>query len=191
MRSSLVGLQDCANAFRRALDTGISSLAARLTPRLRSACNLFEGTSSLVQYELSEVGYAAACAGDHAFSTEFLPVLAAMLAPYQYTLTPSLSRSLLLKVATYMAKQLEPRIRRKRFNLLGALQWESDARSLAGFFVARAGGAARDRFARLQALAHLLSCESRAEAEEVFKDGGVAALTREDLAAVLKLRVDL
>jgi len=165
-------------------------LAARLTPRLRSACNLLEGSSSLVQYELSETAYATACAGEHPFTTEFLPVLAAMLAPFQYALTPSLSRSLLLKVATYMAKQLEPRIRRKRFNLLGALQWESDARSLTTFFVARAGASARDRFSRINTLASLLSCQTISEAEEMFKSGGGAALTKEDFSAILKLRVD-
>ena len=193
VKASLSGLSDCALAFRRALETGLSTLAARLTPRLRSACNLFEGASSLVQYELSEAAYAAACAGNHAFSTEFLPVLAAMLAPYQFALTPSLARSLLLKVATYTAKQLEPRLRRKRFNLLGALQLEADARLLVNFFVSRAGRGARERLARILAIARILACETAAEAGERFKDGSgeASVLSKEDLAAILKQRVDL
>jgi hydroxymethylglutaryl-CoA lyase len=37
--ASLGGLGDVAAAFRRALDTGVASLAARLTPRLRLAAS--------------------------------------------------------------------------------------------------------------------------------------------------------
>ena len=145
-----------------------------------------------MQYELSESAYSAASGGAHAFATEFLPVLAAMLAPYQYALTPSLARALLLKVATYLAKQLEPRIRRKRFNLLGALQFAADVRALVAFFSARAGRGARERLVRLLAMARVLACESAGEAEERRKDGGDASvLSSEELAATLRLRADL
>ncbi len=212
MRASLAGLRDIAASFRRALDTGASALAARLTPRLRSALNVFEGASALVQYELSEAAFAAAAGGAHAFATEFLPVLSAMLAPLQYALTPSLAAALLLKVATYVAKQLEPRIRRKKFNLLGALQFEADVRALAGFFAARAGRRARERFARLAAIAALLACETPQEAADALRAvagagaGGAAAaaaaggagalaagarLSADDAAAVLRQRTDL
>jgi hypothetical protein len=188
VRASISGLGDCAAAFHRALEAGLSALASRLTPRLRSALNLFEGASSLVQYQLSEAAYAAATAGASAFATEFLPVLAAILAPLQFGLTPSLAGALLLKVATYVAKQLEPRIRRKRFNLLGALQFEGDVRALVAFFAVRAGRRARPRFARLLALARVLACETQAEAvEEAVKGGG---LGKDELPAILRLRVD-
>ncbi len=185
-----------AVSFRRALDTGVSALAARLTPRLRSALNVFEGASALVQYELTDAAFAAASTGAAAFSLEFLPVLAAMLAPLQYALTPSLAAALLLKVATYVAKQLEPRVRRKKFNLLGALQFEADARVLAAFFVARAGARARERFARVAAIAALLACETPAEAAASARaaaDGKAAPgarLAPEDVAAVLRQRTD-
>ena len=191
IRASLSGLGDCAHAFHGALEAGLSALASRLTPRLRSALNLFEGASSLVQYQLTEASYAAAAAGASAFASEFLPVLAAILAPFQYGLTPSLAAALLLKVATYVAKQLEPRIRRKRFNLLGALQFEADVRGLVGFFGARAGRRARPRFARLLALARVLACESAAEAaEEAAKGGAGGGVGKEELPAILRLRVD-
>jgi len=145
-----------------------------------------------VQYELSEAAYAAACGGAHAFATEYLPVLAAMLAPYQYALTPSLARALLLRVAGHTGKQLESRLKRKRFNLLGALQYEADARALVAFFTARAGREARDRLLKLLAMARILTCESAGEAEERYKGGGaeVSALSREEVAAILKQRVD-
>jgi hypothetical protein len=61
----------------------VSVLLTRLTPRLRTALNVFEGQSSLIQYELSEEAFAAGEEGYNAFSTEFLPVLSSILAPYQ------------------------------------------------------------------------------------------------------------
>ena len=79
VRASLRGLSDVVAAFRKALDTGLSALAARLTPRLRSALNVFEGGAALVQYELTEEAFTAASAGAAAFSLEFMPVLSAML----------------------------------------------------------------------------------------------------------------
>ncbi len=169
-----------------------------MTPRLRTALNVFEGAGALVQYELSEAAFAAAAGGNHAFASEFLPVLAAMLAPLQYALTPSLSGALLLKVATYIAKQLEPRVRRKRFNLLGGLLFEGDVRTLTQFFVLRAGRRARERFARLTAIAALLACENKQEAADAAErsakgaqvGAAAARLSHEDVAAVMRQRND-
>ena len=115
------------------------------------------------------------------------PPIPQLQAPLQYALTTSLAAALLLKVATYVAKQLEPRIRRKRFNLLGALQFEADARVLAQFFTTRAGPRARDRFARVATIAALLACETPAEAAEAAKS---VRLSPEEIASIMKQRVD-
>jgi hypothetical protein len=53
------GLAEIAAAFRRLQDAGLATLCAKLTPRLRSAVNVFEGAASLISYELSEETFAA------------------------------------------------------------------------------------------------------------------------------------
>jgi hypothetical protein len=83
IRTCIGGLADLHSHLRRSLDAGVSVLLTRLTPRLRTALNVFEGQSSLIQYELTEEAFAAAEEGHNAFSTEFLPVLSSILAPYQ------------------------------------------------------------------------------------------------------------
>ena len=82
----IASLSDVATTLRRSLDVGLTTLSARLTPRLRSALNAFEGAASLIQYELSEEAFALSSAGaegHNAFGAEFLPVLASILAPLQ------------------------------------------------------------------------------------------------------------
>ena len=79
----MAGVRDVQVTLRRSLDAGVSVLLARLTPRLRTALNVFEGQSSLIQYELGEAAFAAAEDGANAFVTEFLPVLSSILAPFQ------------------------------------------------------------------------------------------------------------
>jgi len=83
IRTCIGGLADLHSHLRRSLDAGVSVLLTRLTPRLRTALNVFEGQSSLIQYELGEEAFAAGEEGHNAFSTEFLPVLSSILAPYQ------------------------------------------------------------------------------------------------------------
>ena len=213
VRTCVSSLGDVTAAFRRVQDAGIAALTARLTPRLRSAINVFEGASSLVQYDLTEEGYAAAAEGGlNAFTTEFLPVLASILAPFQFALTPALSAAVVSRVATYVSKQLEPRLRRKRFSQLGGIQLDTDMRSLVAFFVARSSRRVRERFTRLLQMAQLLSLETPAEAAEYYyttpstsvsaRGGGAGSassssssssswdLTPEDVRATLALRVD-
>lgn len=173
VRTCVSGISDLASALRRVQDAGITTLVARLTPRLRSALNVFEGTSSLIQYELTEDGFAAAAEGGlNAFSSEFLPVLASILAPFQFSLTPLLAGAVVTKVGTYVSRQLEPRLKRKRFSQLGGIQFDADMRALVSFFALRSSRRIRERFARLTAMAQLLSLESPAEVAEYVGGGG-------------------
>ena len=201
MRTCLSALDDVAAALRRQTDSGISTLCARLTPRLRSAINVFEGGASLIGYELTEEAFAAASEGSHApFAAEFLPVLASILAPYRYALTPALSAAVVLKVASYVAKQLESRIRRKRFNQLGAMQFDADMRSLASFFAERSSRRARAKFTRLRQVAQILNVESPSEVLEwwsstsVGRGGGEPSVpwevSPEEVRGILALRVE-
>ena len=204
VRSCLASLVDVAAALRRLQDAGVATLCARLTPRLRSATNAFEGGASLVSYELTEEAFGAAAEGSHApFAAEFLPVLASIVAPYRYALTPALSAAVAVKTASYVAKQLESRVRRKRFNQLGALQFDTDVRALAAFFAERASRRVREKFTRLRQIARLLTAEAPAEVLEWWGagaggrggdgggDGGVPwELSPEEIRGVLALRVE-
>lgn len=69
-------------SLKKSQEAGLNTLCANLTPRLRSALNVFEGASSLIQYELTEEQFAAVNEGMNAFTTEFLPVLSSIIAPY-------------------------------------------------------------------------------------------------------------
>lgn len=111
----------------------------------------------------------------------------------QYALTPALAHAVLTKVATYVAKQLEPRIRRKRVNQLGGLQFDSDMRALASFFAVRSGRRIRARFARLLQMAQLLTLETPAEVLEYWgPNAGVVPweLSAEEVRSTLALRTD-
>jgi hypothetical protein len=155
--------------------------------------NVFEGASSLIRYELTEASLSGGpeSGSSAAFQSEFLPSLAAILAPLQYALTPSLAVSVVTKVASYVAKQIEPRVRRKRFNQVGAIQFEADIRSLASFFAARSSRrAVRDRFARLQLMAQLLTLDDLSDATDVMRSSG-GELGHDEARAILALRVDL
>jgi hypothetical protein len=114
----------------------------------------------------------------------------------QYSLTPPLSVHIVLRVAAYVAKQLEPRIRRKRFNLLGGLRFDADLRALVAFFSERSSRRARSRFARLLQMAQLLTSETAADAlslmaGDLSNPGGCGwLLGAEETRAVLAMRTD-
>jgi hypothetical protein len=82
---------DVQQQLKKSLESGINTLCTKLTPRLRTALNVFEGASSLIQYDLSEDQFSSVTEGHNAFSTEFLPVLSSIIAPYQVRWTPSYS----------------------------------------------------------------------------------------------------
>ena len=111
----------------------------------------------------------------------------------QYALTPALANAVLTKVATFVAKQLEPRIRRKRINQLGGLQFDSDMRALTGFFALRSGRRIRSRFTRLLQMAQLLTLESPTEVLEYWgPNSGVVPweLSADEVRSTLALRTD-
>jgi len=86
-----------------------------------------------------------------------------------------------------VARQLEPRVRRKRFSALGAASFDADVRALTAFFARRSSRrAARDRFARLAAMARLLSLEEPELEAEALREVGL-----EDARAILALRLDV
>ena len=134
------------------------------------------------------------------FSCSRVSVLASILAPYRYALTPALAAAVVLKVASYVAKQLESRIRRKRFNQLGALQFDADMRALAAFFAERSSRRARSKFTRLRQVAQLLNVDAPAEVLEWWGSAGGGGgggepavpweLSPEEVRGVLALRVE-
>ena len=204
--------------FKKTLERGINTLCTSLTPRLRSAINVFEGASSLIQYELDEERFMRVSEGFNAFLTEFLPVLSSITAPYQvsqqsdfpaipanphplcclyllqYALTPPIAFVVLSKIAGYISKQLEPRIRRKRFSQLGALQFDADIRALVTFFVDRTSRKTRQRFSRLLEMAQVLNVEVPDEVLDYTNAtttaGKLLDLTADEIRSILTLRTD-
>jgi COG4 transport protein len=194
--------------LKSCIETSLSLLSSKLTPRLRSAMNIFEGSASLIQYELKDdgpdssfplsnefdTGSATISGTNSAFSAEFLPALARILSPFQYLLSPALSSLLVMKVATYVAKQLEPRIRRKKFTLLGGLQFDSDIRALVSFFTLRSTRKCRDKFVRLLQIATVLNLESPHEFIQYWNRSSGSnyqwQVSVEEVKAIMALRVD-
>jgi hypothetical protein len=109
----------------------------------------------------------------------------------QYSLTPPLAFVVISKIAGYVSKQLEPRIRRKKFNQLGSLQFDADVRSLVSFFVDRSSRKVRGRFARLLQIAQVLNVDHPAEIVEYWTGKGASwELTADEVRSVLSLRAD-
>ena len=199
VRNSLNGLQDCVIQLRKLLETSLSTVVTRLTPRLRSALNMFEGASSLIQYELNENTFNINSTSNttlNAFITEFLPTLGTILGPYQYGLTPSLAYHLINKIIIYINKQLEPRLRRKRFNQFGGLQLDNDIRLLINFFYLRIPYQyIRNKFLRLLQFSQLINMEIPQEIYEYWGNNNNQNIipweySAEEVKTILLLRSD-
>ncbi|RYG42009.1 hypothetical protein EON68_02410 [archaeon] len=233
IEASVKGLRDCSSALRKHLEDAVSALISKLTPRLRSALNIFEGASSLIQYDLTEAAFSAYMDGSsNAFVQEFLPVLAAIIAPYQvrpartrargnahahtrtppparkqwalqplrmccycvqFTLTPPLGYVVVRRIASYVAKHLEPRIRRKRVNALGSLALDADMRALVTLFVDRTSWHVRSKFTRLLQVTSVLGVSQPAEVADIraaLSAPGAWLLSTEEVRAVLSQRTD-
>jgi hypothetical protein len=129
----------------------------------------------------------------------------------QLSLAPPLAVALLTRVAGAVARGVEPRLRRKRVNRLGALVLDADTRALVRFFLERVPLAAatqvRERFARLVQLSQLLNADAPADAVAVWQaasggrgvgvrastaGGGAAGweLAGDEVRAVLAMRSD-
>lgn len=196
LRTSLAGIMDLSSSLKTLCDSTLRALAARLTPRIRTALHVYDGASALIAYDVEDDG---SVRGD-AFTSEFMPVIAAILAPYQYALLQPLAIALASNTAGYIAKQLELRVRRKRFTMIGALQFDAHMRSLVAFFVTRCGHSVRARFQRLLQAAQLLLVEAPADVLELPaligtatpSAAGVAAweLSADDVRSILSLRRD-
>lgn len=111
----------------------------------------------------------------------------------QFALTPPLATVMIARIAGYVAKQLEPRIRRKRINQYGGMQFDSDIRGLVAFFVDKCSRRIRGRFTRLLQISQILNLERPAELLEYWGSnaGGITwELTADEARSILSLRVD-
>ncbi len=118
-------------------------------------------------------------------------LLSLSLARAQFSLTPPLAYLFVVKVAIYVSKNLEARLKRKRFTALGALLLDSNLRSLVNFFIERAGSRKiRERFSRLLHICQLVNCDTPAEAAESWSSTRTAStLSGEEVRSVLLLRI--
>ena len=88
----------------------------------------------------------------------------------QDALYEQLYKRMVLKVAAYIAKQLESSLRRRTFNYLGGLYLDKNVRSLVSFFLAESDGdrGARERLARLIEISRLMSAGDLEEVGACF-----------------------
>lgn len=191
LASCIEELDNVRADFRKRLQTGMTKLCASLSPRLRGAIGVLDGASSIVKYELSEEEFSAN-EDFNPFAREFLGAIERILSPYSSSLSASLYRTMVFKVAGYLSKQIESSLKRRRVNQLGALQFDRDVRALVTFFVARSSRAVRDKFARLLQCAQVLGVDSPSEISGLVELAGDEwQLSDADAKAIVGLRSDI
>jgi hypothetical protein len=116
-----------------------------------------------------------------------------MLIPYQDLLTPAAWEGLFHSLLDKILARLEVLIGRKAFTQLGGLQLDRDLRALVAAMGEMSARTVRDKFARLNQMAIVLSLESVEEFLDYWGDdtGHITwRLTPAEVRGVLKQRAD-
>ena len=88
------------------------------------------------------------------------------------------------------ARGLEALVLAKKFDGLGALQFDRDLRALTKRLGELSSRSVREQLARLTQMCTLLNLETEAEAEEVWESGGGWKLSAAEAKKILALRID-
>eukprot|EP01122_Echinamoeba_exundans_P017989 TRINITY_DN9918_c0_g1_i1.p1 TRINITY_DN9918_c0_g1~~TRINITY_DN9918_c0_g1_i1.p1 ORF type:complete len:758 (+),score=155.21 TRINITY_DN9918_c0_g1_i1:44-2317(+) len=171
--------------FSHILHGNMELLATSLLPRLQAS---LEARLIDASYVLTEEQYAQNQINDP-YMLQFIAEVEASLATFQRFLTPKNTELLFETISRAFAEQIESHIllqsattysatgsgssstpgsnekaELKRFNLLGAQQFDRDIRNLLGFFTANmVSKTVRDKFARINQMAFLLNVEKESE----------------------------
>ncbi|KNC47766.1 uncharacterized protein AMSG_03993 [Thecamonas trahens ATCC 50062] len=180
----LTDLSDSVALFESVLKEALDNVSSSLQPRLKPL------TSALldIPYELSEAQFAANERTDP-FVSSLISGLSGVVAPFKAALSAANYDAFIASVMVYVARRLESDVRRKRFNQLGALQFDKDVRALIAFFSSLTSRPVRDKFARLTQIATLLNVEAVGEVMEYWGTLNWA-LKPAEVKRILRLRVE-
>lgn len=188
VKSALRELEDIGNRYRHIGNQGLEQLANSIVPRLRNLLDVV-GT---VSYELTEAQYAENEVNDP-WVQKLLHAVDVTVTWLQPLLTTSNYDSLVHLIIDTLVKRLEVLMMQKRFNQLGGLQLDRDARTLVGHFSAMTQRTVRDKFARLTQMATILNLERVSEILDYWGENSgpmTWRLTPTEVRRVLGLRVD-
>jgi hypothetical protein len=188
VKSALRELEEIGNRYKHIGNQGLEQLTNSITPRLR---NLLDVVGS-VSYELTEAQYAENEVSDP-WVQKLLHAVDVNVAWLQPLLTTNNYDSLVHLIIDTLVKRLEVLMTQKRFNQLGGLQLDRDARTLVGHFSAMTQRTVRDKFARLTQMATILNLERVSEILDYWGDNSgpmTWRLTPAEVRRVLGLRID-
>lgn len=181
-------LAETNNAFKQVLNAGLEQLASSITPRLRPILD----TVATISYELSEMQYAENEINDP-WVQKILHAVETNVTWLQPVMTTNNYDSLVHLIIDFIVKRLEVIMTQKRFNQLGGLQLDRDARTLVGHFSSMTQRTVRDKFARLTQMATILNLEKVSEILDYWGENSgpmTWRLTPAEVRRILSLRVD-
>ncbi|GLJ38521.1 hypothetical protein SUGI_0785060 [Cryptomeria japonica] len=188
VKSCLSELAETNNAFKQVLNAGLEQLASSITPRLRPILD----TAATISYELSEMQYAENEINDP-WVQKILHAVELNVTWLQTAMTTNNYDSLVHLIIDFIVKRLEVIMTQKRFNQLGGLQLDRDARTLVGHFSSMTQRTVRDKFARLTQMATILNLEKVSEILDYWGENSgpmTWRLTPAEVRRILSLRVD-
>ncbi|CAM6127876.1 unnamed protein product [Calypogeia fissa] len=186
VKSCLNDLGETSNALQQLGISGLEQLANAMIPRLRI------DVVAPVSYELSEAQYAENEVSDP-WVQKLLHMVDMNLTWLQPFLTSNNYDSLVHLIIDFLVKRLEVMMTQKRFNQLGGLQLDRDARTLVGHFSGMTQRTVRDKFARLTQIATILNLEKVSEILEYWGENSGPVtwrLSSTEVRRILSLRVD-
>ncbi|KAH9305483.1 hypothetical protein KI387_009887 [Taxus chinensis] len=188
VKSCLSELAETSNAFKQVLNAGLEQLASSITPRLRPILDVV----ATISYELSEMQYAENEINDP-WVQKLLHAVETNVTWLQPTMTTNNYDSFVHLIIDFIVKRLEVIMTQKRFNQLGGLQLDRDARTLVGHFSSMTQRTVRDKFARLTQMATILNLEKVSEILDYWGENSgpmTWRLTPAEVRRILSLRVD-
>ncbi|KAL2490214.1 Pentatricopeptide repeat-containing protein [Abeliophyllum distichum] len=188
VKSCLSELNEMSNSFKKALSVGMEQLVATVTPRIRPVLD----NVATISYELSEAEYAENELND-SWVQRLLHAVETNVAWLQPLMTANNYDSFVHLVIDFIVKRLEVIMMQKRFNQLGGLQLDRDARTLVSHFSSMTQRTVRDKFARLTQMATILNLEKVSEILDFWGENSgpmTWRLTPAEVRRVLGLRVD-
>jgi hypothetical protein len=188
IKTVLNDLGETATALKQMANASLEQLANSISPRFRP---LLEAVNS-VSYELTEAQYAENEINDP-WVQSLLVAVEANVTWLQPLLTTNNYDSLIHLIIEYIVKRIEVIMTQKRFNQLGGLQLDRDARTLVGHFSGMTQRTVRDKFARITQMATILNLEKVSEILDYWGENSgpmTWRLTPAEVRRVLGLRVD-
>ncbi|CAA3014393.1 conserved oligomeric Golgi complex subunit 4 [Olea europaea subsp. europaea] len=188
VKSCLSELNEMSNNFKKALSVGMEQLVATVSPRIRPVLD----NVATISYELSEADYAENELND-SWVQRLLHAVETNVAWLQPLMTANNYDSFVHLVIDFIVKRLEVIMMQKRFNQLGGLQLDRDARTLVSHFSSMTQRTVRDKFSRLTQMATILNLEKVSEILDFWGENSgpmTWRLTPAEVRRVLGLRVD-